>query len=71
MDRKELTALISRGPIRITMNDGQSYEIQSSEFATVSDIAAAVLVRASDGKFRHVHLPLVTMCAVEPVETSA
>ena len=67
MDREELTALIAKGPVRIRMNDGHEYMIESSEFATVSDIAAAVLYRAEDGKLRHMHLPLVTMSGVEPL----
>ncbi len=71
MDREELTKLIAEGPIRIRMNDGRSYEVAGPEFATVSDIAAAVLYRAEDGKYRHMHLPLVTMSGVEPIETSA
>jgi hypothetical protein len=50
------------------MNDGRSYEVKSTEFASVSDIAAAVLYRSDeDGKLRHVYLPLVTMSAVEPL----
>jgi hypothetical protein len=71
MDREELTALIRKGPVRVTMNDGTTFTIHAAEFATVSDIAAAVLYRADDGKFRHVHLPLVTMCAVEPIEAES
>lgn len=71
MDRLELTALIKKGPVQITMNDGTTCMVTSLEMATVSDIAAAVLYRHEDGKFRHVHLPLVTMCSVEPVGTEA
>lgn len=71
MDRQELNALINAGPIRITMNDGRSFDIPGPEMATVSDIAAAVLFRAEDGKLRHAHLPLVTMAGVEPLETEA
>ena len=68
MEREELTALIAKGPVLIRMNDGSEFTIESSEFATVSDIAAAVLYRSEkDGKYRHVHLPLVTMTAVEPI----
>ncbi len=70
MDREELTALIKKGPIRIRMNDGRAYEVSGPEFATVSDIAAAVLYRGEDGKFRHMQLPLVTMSGVEPLETA-
>lgn len=68
MDRKELLDLLREGPIRIRMNDGRAYEVPSIEFASVSDIAAAVLHKSEeDGKWRHVHLPLVTMTAVEPL----
>ena len=70
MDREELNALIAKGPVRIHMNDGQSYFVPSPEFALVSDIAAAVLYLADDGKYRHFHLPLVTMSGVEPIETN-
>ncbi len=71
MDREELTALIADGPVLIRMNDGREYTIESPEFATVSDIAAAVLYRAEDGKYRHMHLPLVTMSGVEPLSKNA
>jgi hypothetical protein len=65
MDREELTALIKSGPILVRMNDGHEYHIDGPEFATVSDISAAVLYRGADGKYRHIHLPLVTMSGVE------
>ncbi len=66
MDRKELTQLISEGPILIRMNDGREYLVESVQFATVSDISAAVLYRdEEDDKYRHIHLPLVTMAGVE------
>jgi len=71
MDREELTALIAKGPVRIRMNDGEVYTIESSELATVSDISAAVLYRATDGKYRHMHLPLVTMSGVELLSENA
>lgn len=71
LDREELTVLIKEGPVRITMNDGRSFDVESSEFITVSDIAAALLYRANDGKWRHVHLPLVTMTSVEPIAAEA
>ena len=67
MDREELSTLIKDGPVRITMNDGRAFEVSGPEMATVSDIAAAVLYRADDGRFRHIHLPLVTMTSVEPL----
>ena len=67
MDREELLEILRQGPTRIRMNDGRFYDVQSTEFVSVSDIAAAVLFRHDDGKLRHVYLPLVTMSAVEPL----
>ena len=71
MDREELTALIKQGPIRIRMNDGRAYEVPGIGFASVGDFSAAVLYRAEDGKYRHMHLPLVTMAGVEPLNSGA
>ena len=68
MDRDELMNLIRRGPIRITMNDGSTYDVPSREFATVSDISASILYKSTDGKWRHHHLPLVTMAGVEELQ---
>ena len=71
MDREELTELIRQGPVRIKMNNGDSFDVESSEFASVSDIAAAVLVRdEEDGKLRHKHLSLVCIGSVEPLASS-
>jgi hypothetical protein len=67
MDRETLQSAIKEGPVVVTMNDGSRYEIPGVEFATVSDIAAAVLVRDPDGKLRHRLLSLVCMCSVEPL----
>lgn len=67
MDREELNNLLRQGPCRIRMNDGRDYTVDNMQMASVSDIAAAVLYRSEDGKLRHVHLPLVTMTAVEPL----
>lgn len=64
MDRHELTELIRQGPVRVRMNNGDTYEIPSSEFAAVSDISAAVLVR-NNGKLTFRHLALVCICSVE------
>jgi hypothetical protein len=66
MDRQELTAILDACPVVVRMNDGREYEVISKEMITVSDIAASILYRHTDGKLRHVYLPLVTMSAVEP-----
>lgn len=68
MDREGMNELIAKGPIRILMNDGNEFTVESPELITVSDIAAAVLYRSKeDGKLRHMILPLVTMSGVEPL----
>lgn len=71
MDRDELNQLIQQGPVRILMNDGNSYDIPNAECALVSDIAAYTLYRAEDGKMRTMILPLVTMSGVEPLSVDA
>ena len=71
MDREELTELIKQGPVRIRMNNGETYDVPSIEFAVVSDIAASVLVRGEDDKMRTKHLALVAMCSVEPLSAQA
>jgi hypothetical protein len=70
MGREELNKIVKQGPVRIRVNDGSAYEIMSSELVTVSDIAASILYRANDGKWRHVYLPLVTMSVIEPIDAA-
>lgn len=67
MDRDELIKTIADGPVRITMNSGAVYEIESKQSALVAELTVAVLHRCPDGKYRNVILPLVTMVAVEPL----
>ena len=65
MNREELANLISEGPVRIRMNNGETVDVPNSEMATVSDISAAVLVRGESGRLVHRHLSLVAICSVE------
>ncbi len=67
MDREELMTLIRKGPVRILMNDGESYDVPNVEFTVVSDISASALYVGADGKMRMTHLPLVTMSGVEEI----
>jgi len=67
VEREELTQLIKNGPVRILLNDSNSYEVPSSEFALVSDFAGHTLDRAPIEKMRTMILPLVTMSGVEPL----
>ena len=71
MDRDELNQWIRQGPIRITMNSGDTVDITNREFVTVSSMTAVVLVRFDDGKYRHHVYPLVTMSKIEQLEPAS
>jgi hypothetical protein len=45
MEPDELKAWIRRGPVRIRMNNGDTYDVPSPEFALISDYSVAVLTR--------------------------
>jgi len=71
MDRVELTEWIRQGPIRITMNIGDTVDILNREMVTVSSMAAVILVKCPDGKLRHQIFPLVTISKVEQLEPAS
>lgn len=71
MDRKPLVDLINEGPVRIRMNNGDQFDIPSSEFAIVSDLHVHVLVRDKDGTLRSRILSLVCICSAEPYELAS
>ncbi|MCG8451486.1 MAG: hypothetical protein MI725_18120 [Pirellulales bacterium] len=67
MDRDSLVRLLSASPIRILMNDGNSYVIDQPSEAIVDDISCYALYRKDGGKYATMVLPLVTMSGVEPL----
>jgi hypothetical protein len=69
MERTTLLEALKRGPVKVYMNDGSAFVIPSLEFAVVSDIAAHVLFRDTDGKFRTHILGLVCMGRIEELES--
>lgn len=71
MDREDLNEMIRQGPIRITMNSGDTVDILNREMVLVSSMAAIVLVKGADGKYRTHHYPLVTMSKVEHLEPAS
>jgi hypothetical protein len=46
-------------------------DITNRELVTVSSMAAVVLVRSEDGKYRHHVYPLVTMGKIEQLEPAS
>ncbi|MEQ1829658.1 MAG: hypothetical protein ABL921_27090 [Pirellula sp.] len=71
MDRDTLLDAIRKGPIRVHMNDGQHFDILNLEMAVVDDIAAHVLTRNDDGKYRTKILSLVCMVSIESISQNA
>ena len=65
MDREELVALTKDGPVRITMNSGDTVELTSSEKFFVSSLSVYALVRCDDGKLRGRLYPLVAISKAE------
>ena len=70
MDRETVINAAKVGPIRISMNDGRIYDVPSIEFITADDIAAHVVTKSVDGKFRTIYLSLVTMVSIESLVDS-
>ncbi|MDV6034050.1 MAG: hypothetical protein F9B45_28945 [Phycisphaera sp. RhM] len=70
MDREELNDWIRQGPIRITMNSGDTVDILNREMVTVGSMTAVVLVRGENGKYRHHVHPLLTMSKIEQLEAA-
>ncbi|XZE19928.1 hypothetical protein SH449x_005259 [Pirellulaceae bacterium SH449] len=65
MDKQVLDNAIAEGPIRITMNNGEIFDILDPKTVLVDATTAYVLRRAEDGKLRAVWLALVCMCKIE------
>lgn len=70
MDKQVLDNAIAEGPIRITMNNGEKFDIIDSKTVLVDATTAYVLRRAEDGKLRAVWLTLMCMCKIERLLSS-
>jgi hypothetical protein len=65
MEKHVLDQAIAEGPIRITMNNGEKFDVVDPKSVLVDATTAYVLRRAEDGKLRAVWLALVCMCKIE------
>jgi hypothetical protein len=70
MEADELRAWLAKSPIRIRMNNGDTYDVPSSEFALVSDYSVAVLAR-DNGRMLNKLLALVNISEVSERPQSA
>ncbi len=70
MDRETLINAIDKGPVRVYMNDGSSYEIPDHISVLVDSLIAYVLHPREDCKLGAVWLSWVCMSRVENVEAA-
>ena len=70
MEPDEVRAWLRRTPIRIHMNNGDTYDLPSQEFAIVGDYSMSVLVR-DKGHLLNKILALVNISEITEVEQSA
>lgn len=70
MEPDELRAWLRRGPVRIRMNNGDTYEVLGPEFALVSDYSVALLTR-DNGRMLNRLLSLINISEVSEHTQSA
>lgn len=70
MDRSDLVSALDQGPVRVYMNDGNTYEIPDHKSCVVDSTTAYVLYRRDDGKLKAHWLALVSMNRIEPVDVN-
>ena len=67
MDRDTLLAAIDQGPVRVFMNDGTSFDIDSHRDCAVDSTTLYVVYRDEENRYRARWLSLVCMTGVESV----
>ncbi|MFN7289275.1 MAG: hypothetical protein ACK5YR_20240 [Pirellula sp.] len=70
MDRETLLQAIEHGPVRVTMNDGSCYEVDSLRDVAVDSTTCYLMRRGEDGRYRAIWLALVCMTKVEQLSVS-
>ncbi len=69
MDRETLLQAIEHGPVRVTMNDGSVYDIESLRDVAVDQAVCYLMRRDREtGRYKAVWLSLVCMTKVEQLE---
>ena len=71
MDRETLLQAIEHGPVRVTMNDGSSYDIDGLRDVAVDSTTCYLMKRGDDGRYHAIWLALVCMTKVEQLSTVA
>lgn len=71
MDRETLLQAIEQGPVRVTMNDGSTYDIDGLREVAVDSTTCYLMRRGADGRYRALWLSLVCMVKVEQISVPA
>ena len=71
MDRETLLQAIELGPVRVTMNDGSSYDIDNLRDVAVDSTTCYLMKRGADGRYRAIWLALVCMTKVEQLSIAS
>jgi len=71
MDRDTLLRAIEHGPVRVTMNDGSFYDIDSLRDVAVDSMTCYLMRRQTDGSYRAIWLALVCMTKVEQLQIAS
>ena len=71
MDRETLLQAVEHGPVRVTMKDGSSYDIESLRDVAVDSTTCYLMKRGTDGRYRAIWLALVCMTNVEQLSSVA
>lgn len=64
MEAEELKEALRQGPVRLRMNNGDEFVVPHTEFISVSDYTAALLVR-EEGPARHRIVSLMNISDIE------
>ncbi len=71
IDRETLLQAIEHGPVRVTMNDGSSYDIDSLRTVAVDSTTCYLIKKGEDGRYRAIWLALVCMTKVEQLSIAS
>ncbi len=71
MDRETLLQAIENGPVRVTMNEGASYDIDSLRDVAVDSTTCYLRKRGADGRYRAIWLAMVCMTKVEQLSIAS
>jgi hypothetical protein len=70
MARETLLQAIELGPVRVTMNDGSTFDIDSLRDVAVDSTTCYLMKRGPDGRYRAIWLALVCMTKIDQLETA-